>query len=376
VGQVTAINVTSPGSFYNPGTTVVTITGTATTTAQATAVLGVTYSVTGLTLTNPGKGYINDPTVTISGGGGSGATAKAKLSRGPQYGMVHLLTALGQTQSGARSMTQMEVASPVLGFGKGGALTLDGPSPIIGTFPNSNQFWIKGEDANSCGETAEPDHPAVEGYDDPNADPPTHSVQTIISELPRPDHYTGAGGAPSVQNGFEALGETMGTPTGLKALIDAFRVAASLQGHLYGNDPSSIALGTASNPIIDYVEGDLTMNGSPVGYGILVVTGTLRMGGDFHWFGPIFVVGDGIAEFNGGGNAEIRGMVWVAKIWDNYTNKNLLDTVGSPSFTWDGGGGNGIYYDHCWAENLVRAVPFSPPPSTKPLKILSTRTIP
>ena len=285
-GQVTAINVMSPGSGYTSGTTVVTITGTATTSAQGTAVLGTTYAVTGLTLTNPGKGYINDPTVTISGGGGSGATATAKLSRGPQYGMVYLLTALAQTQAGGRAMTQMEVSSPVLGFGKGGALTLDGPSPVIGNFPNSTQYYIKGQDANSCGETAEPDHPAIEGYDDPNADPPTHSVQTIISELPRPDHYTGSGGIPSVQNGFEALGETMGTPTGLKSLIDAFRVQASLEGHLYGNDPSSIFLGTASDPMVSYVEGDLTMNGGPVGYGILVVTGTLHMGGDFQVVRP------------------------------------------------------------------------------------------
>jgi hypothetical protein len=149
-----------------------------------------------------------------------------------------------------------------------------------------------------------------------------------------------------------------------------------LEGHLYSSDPSSIALGTASNTVVSYVDGDLTLNGGPVGYGILVVTGTLIMGGDFHWYGPIFVVGDGIADFNGGGNAEIRGLVWVAKIWDNYTNKNMLDSVGAPSFTWDGGGGNGIYYDHCWAENLVRAVPFIPPPSTAPLKILSIRTIP
>jgi len=378
-GQVTAINLLTSGSGYVSGTTVVTITGTATTNAQGTAVVGTNYSVTGLTLTNPGKGYISDPTVTITGGGGSGATAKAKLSRGPQYGMVYMLTSLAQTQSGGRAMTQMEVSSPVLGFGKGGALTLDGPSPVIGTFPNSTEFYVKGQDQNSCGEIAEPDHPAIEGYDDPNADPPTHSVQTIISELPRPDHYTGAGGIPSVQNGFEALGETMGTPTGLKALIDSFRTQASLEGHLYGNNPSSIFLGTASDPMVSYVEGDLTMNGGPIGYGILVVTGTLRMGGDFRWYGPIFVVGDGVAEINGGGNAEIIGLVWVAKIWDSYAtlpHPNLLNTVGSPSFTWDGGGGNGITYDHCWAENLVREVPFSPPPSTKPLKILSTRTIP
>ena len=37
---------------------------------------------------------------------------------------------------------------------------------------------------------------------------------------------------------------------------------------------------------------------------------------------------------------------------------------------------NGITYDHCWAENLIEDIFFDPPPSTKPLKVLSTRTIP
>ena len=39
------------------------------------------------------------------------------------------------------------------------------------------------------------------------------------------------------------------------------------------------------------------------------------------------------------------------------------------------GGGNGIQYDHCWADNLLARVPFTPPPSTLPLKILSVRTV-
>ena len=41
----------------------------------------------------------------------------------------------------------------------------------------------------------------------------------------------------------------------------------------------------------------------------------------------------------------------------------------------NGGGGNGIYSDHCWVENLIPIVPFTPPPSTRPLKMLSTRTV-
>ena len=83
----------------------------------------------------------------------------------------------------------------------------------------------------------------------------------------------------------------MGTPIGLKALIDAIKVAPG--ANVYANDPGSINEGTMGSPIIDYVEGDLTLTGGSTGWGILVVTGTLVMGGNFSWNGPIFVVGDG-----------------------------------------------------------------------------------
>ena len=38
--------------------------------------------------------------------------------------------------------------------------------------------------------------------------------------------------------------------------------------------------------------------------------------------------------------------------------------------------GNGITYDHCWSDNLMEKIPFTPPPTTKALKILSTRSLP
>ena len=178
-----------------------------------------------------------------------------------------------------------------------------------------------------------------------------------------------------MQNGFEALGETMGTPTGLRALMDAFELQASLQGHLYGNDPSSIALGTASNPIIDYVEGDLTMNGGPIGYGILVVTGTLIMGGDFHWYGPIFVVGDRNRRFQRQWLCDNHRLGLGSQDWDNYTNKNLLNTVGAPISPGTVVVATASTTTTAGPESS-RQVPFIPPPSTAPLKILSTRTIP
>jgi hypothetical protein len=381
-GSVTGVIVNSGGSGYVTPPSV-SFVGGAGSGAAATANLGLQHVITGVTVTNPGSGYLANPTVTINGNGyGSGAQATATLGRGTHYGKVWTLTSLAETRTGARTMAQMEVASPVLGYASGGALTLDGPSPIIAAMPNSTQYWIDGHDQNSCGQTADPPMAAIAGYDDPNADPPTNSVQMIIDSIPtaRTGNYIGSGTTPSVVNGYYGLGETMSTPTGLKALIDA--IHATPGAHIYGNDPDTnvahgvFQYGSAAAPAINYINGNLTLSGATDGYGILVVTGTLYMGGDYHWHGPVFVVGDGIAEFNGGGNAEIDGTVIVAKIWDNYTNQNLLSTLGSPSFSWDGGGTNSIKFDHCWADNLMNDILFEPPPTTKPLKVLSFRMLP
>jgi hypothetical protein len=177
----------------------------------------------------------------------------------------------------------------------------------------------------------------------------------------------------------------MGTPTGLKALLDsihdyALAKSATDPSHyaLYGTHPSNILEGDATHPVIDYIDGDYSHNNIN-GYGILVVTGRLTMGGDFVWHGIILVVGDGEVDFNGGGNghgAEVTGTVIVAKIWDDHATQNLLSQLGSPEFNWGGGGGNGIQFDHCWSDNLMKDIPVNAPPSTRPLRILSMRSLP
>jgi hypothetical protein len=50
--------------------------------------------------------------------------------------------------------------------------------------------------------------------------------------------------------------------------------------------------------------------------------------------------------------------------------------MGQPTFHWNGGGGNGIYWDHCLTTNLMAAIPFTPTPSIHPPKALSFRVLP
>ena len=372
-GQVIAVNVTAGGSGYTSAPTV-TFSGGSGSGAAATATLGSNFTLTGVNVTNGGSGYTSPPTVSFSGGGGgSGATAYASLAEGLVYGQVFVLTSMGQTPSGARAMTQSEVATPVRGISLTGALTVDGPSPTVGALPNSSGFFINGSDANSCGQTADPAHPAVGAYDDPNANPPTTSVADITAAIPsgRTSNYMGSGPSPDVQNVFGSLGDTMSNPTDLKGFTQYIQSIAT-NAYLTSN-PSSIALGTAGSPVTDYVNGDLTLSGSNTGYGILLVTGTLSFGGDFSWNGLVFVIGDGVLTFNGGGSGQINGSVIVAKIWD--ASHTPLSSLGSPNISWVGGGGNGIHYDHCWADNMLAKIPYLPPPSTKQLKVLSTRTV-
>jgi hypothetical protein len=129
------------------------------------------------------------------------------------------------------------------------------------------------------------------------------------------------------------------------------------------------------------VQGNLTLNGSSSGYGVLLVEGTLNMGGDFSWHGPVFVVGDGIASINGGGNGFIQGNLFIAKIWNgnnvNYPSTNLLSTndLGTPTVAWVGGGNNGITFDHCWTTDLMSSIP-SIYYSSNAYKVLSFRILP
>src|SRR5207253_11499211 len=127
------------------------------TTATATANLANNvYKMNSITIDNQGYGYTTDPDITFNGGGGSGAAAIATLGRGANYGKIYLVTALGQTTSGARAMMQMEATTSISGFSSTGALTIDGPNPNMQTMPNSQNFTVNGTDASSCSATPEP----------------------------------------------------------------------------------------------------------------------------------------------------------------------------------------------------------------------------
>jgi hypothetical protein len=391
-GQVSGVFISNAGSGYTLPPTVQFTNASGDTTGSGAAAIAALTPGMSIQVTDGGSGYTSAPTCNITGGGGTGAQCTATIGGGFYNGQVFLLTSFAQTISGSRAMTQMEVASAPRAFSLPGALVLDGPASSGSTLyavPNSQNFTVSGVDHSSSSETVGgqacagpiPPKVAVGVYDDPSH-PTSPSAQTQVTTnidaASRQTNYIGAPNAPSpdVEDVFGALGDLMTTPSGMDSLANAVAAKATYTyGSGLGSTTSNIALGTAANPIIDVVNGNLTLNGNATGYGILLVTGTLNMSGNFSWNGLILVIGQGIMNLNGGGNGGILGSVLVGKTRD--TSGNLLPgpDMGSPAVNWNGGGTNGIQYDSCWVNKMLSMVPFNPPPSTAPLRILSTRTV-
>ena len=337
--------------------------------ATGTATVTPSFGVNGVQVTNGGTGYRqnNPPNVNFSGGGGSGAAATATVgSAGSYQGQVYLLTSLAVTPSGARAILQAETAVIYDQFtlGLGGALTLIGPTPAFGT-PHSSGFTINGTDCPTCGPTPTscdttpiPPKDAIGIYDPTNASSPS-AVDTVITALAKPNNYIGANSSPDVHNAN--LGSM--TAADLNNFVSA---VSSVATNVYGTNPSGINLGTATNPTISVVNGDYSM-GPTTGYGILLVTGTLTISGNYSWNGLIIVIGSGASLMNGGGSGQINGSVFVANTSGG--------TLNAPSADWSGGGGNGIQYNHCWADDMLSRVPYTPIMSPKGLQVVSLRNL-
>lgn len=380
-GQITAIQVTTAGTGYNcltAGCYTLSISGGGGSGGAGNATANATVSVAGITLTNAGSGYTSAPTVVI-GGPGSGASATASLTGAQKLmlGDVYTLTALAVTQSGSQAMVQMEagVTPPIaVKFQLGGALTINGASPNFST-PNSNNFVINGNDANSCGEVKGAALPAIGVANSAAQQCVVAGVTSVQGQtctgLGKPNNYTGAQSAPDVQvttgasQSAQALAQLV---TDVQSEPNAVTLPAQAGAFTpctnAGTCPtvSSLPAGGTTKSSITVINGNLNLSGAVSGNGILVVTGNMTISGNFSWNGLILVLGNANTTNNGGGNGQIVGAIFVGN-----TNG------GSSSFTWNGGGGNGIQYDHCLADDLLNNL--APAPSSNPLQVLSTRTL-
>jgi phosphotransferase system HPr-like phosphotransfer protein len=86
-GVITAVTVSNAGAYTALPTNPVSVTGG----TGSGATFNLTWAVIAFTITNAGSGYVEQPTVTFSGGGGSGAAAYAVVGAGT------IIRALGAT---------------------------------------------------------------------------------------------------------------------------------------------------------------------------------------------------------------------------------------------------------------------------------------
>jgi hypothetical protein len=257
---------------------------------------------------------------------------------------TYVITALAVTPSGSRRMVQMEVAQDQLNFTAPSALTLDGSGDSF-TGANSNNYQVDGNDVGGCG-TAAGSAPAVPAIGVPAGDSTdktaiiTQIDNTVNNNQNKMNNYYGSGGtSPDVE--AVSLPSTMTSVGALQTLVSQLKNDIT-QPVITGPATGLSNPGTSDSPQIIYVNGDLTVSGSTIGTGILIVTGNLVFKGTAEWDGLVLVVGKG--NFTMDGTNTFKGAVLVADTLD--ASGGVLNVLGGAQGTVAGGGSSngGIFY--------------------------------
>ncbi len=146
----------------------------------------------------------------------------------------------------------------------------------------------------------------------------------------------------------------MTTVTGVDAMASGVK---GMAGVIYTPGISNAAIcpatpwGTAANPAVIYVDGNVSCAGGGTGYGILLVTGNLEFKGSTTWNGIVMVIGQGTMDMKG--TVSFNGAVFVANTRNSsnvlYSDLTPPQGLGPTSVSPIAGGGHGgVAYDSCW----------------------------
>lgn len=108
------------------------------------------------------------------------------------------------------------------------------------------------------------------------------------------DNVEGSGGDPSVQ--------TTSYNLDLQAMADAWSQIADLTYNGSLNNPSTAGWGTMSALKVVHVKGDLSLQGTNTGAGVLIIDGDFHLGGSFNYNGVIICLKN--VDVLGGGSAK------------------------------------------------------------------------
>jgi hypothetical protein len=278
------------------------------------------------------------------------------------------VTTLAVLPNGAKKMLQYVVAPVSFNLSFPAALTLLGSNGnnVQFTGPNQSTFFVNGNDQFGVGTCAPGTTPVFAiGY-------AGGSDASGINATPAAQ-FPGSGGsttAPSVGN--VVVPSAFQTPVALNSYLQ--NIVSNADATLSPMPPAATALGSqlpttmsAYNPMTVVVNGDLDLTGwHGIGYGLLLVTGTLIYDPDATWNGIVLVVGKGDFVSTKSGTNQLNGAMLIAKTVD--ISGNPLATFGPSSFSQTKGtpSGYGIYYSTCNVQAAQQ-------PST--YKVLSFREI-
>lgn len=283
------------------------------------------------------------------------ADCATAVANGYNVQPLYLITSMAITPTGSRRVGQYEAAAFNIAPPASG-LALDGP-PAAANFnpPNSTNGVVNGNDGSfptkppatitaappvpGCNPTTGA-HPAI-GVDNAAA------VAVVDTQISKPNNYQGTNWVNNTTPSVAALpllaSSNWSNPTTLNNLASEMANVADVTcpGNALCSGPN---YGTAAAPQITYANGNFTLGSGTFGAGVLVVTGTLTINGKMEFDGLILVIGQGAVVIGGGGDGTIYGEMFVAN-----TNGAVGGVLGTPSFTWNGGGSAGVFYNSCWA---------------------------
>jgi hypothetical protein len=201
--------------------------------------------------------------------------------------------------------------------------------------------------------TNSPDYTTLTTLKSNNSLPVTGDPTAVIKQLTLPGQLSSL---PSW------LQTTSDSTSGARAFVQQLRDAAMTQysGCSAGNDascdryfnvrggdaaPTDFGMSTA-NGLLTFVDGDVSLPNSG-GRGLLVVTGTLTVSGSQPFEGLVLVLGDGILNRNGAGNAVSLGAFVIAHF-------DAASGFLSPTFTSSGSGTSTIQLDRAKVKSALR----------------------
>jgi hypothetical protein len=263
------------------------------------------------------------------------------------------ITALAVAPNGGHRLLQYVVAPLIISPDATdqnfpAALTLNG-NGVTFQSPGVSSYQINGVDG--CNPPPPPGLPAAVssiGYSNAadygsifsqvNPDPQSYPGSPVWSSPPPPGYTATTPSLSNVNIGYpnSTLRQSWLTPASLDSVMQDIESSADvvIPGSATGFDIASLApLMSASNPMTIVVNGNLRLNGRGfVGYGLLLVTGTLTYDPDASWNGIVLVVGQGIFASNGNGSGGIVGAVLTAQTRDSSGNLLPGNTLGTACF--------------------------------------------